>query len=127
MTDGKPARLEDMLSYKPESYLSDDELSLIQSTFSGTNGAKLIKILRKILMPTISDPSLPIEEFGKDMFMGQFDFKQTATEEVKPIVLGIQLATKAIMGGLIMLKSMGNVKEESDQEKKARLAKDSTK
>ena len=59
------ARLEDMLNYQMAEYFSPDEVQLIRSTF---RSQKVLKLLRKAFIPTISDPDLPIEQMGNDMW-----------------------------------------------------------
>lgn len=105
---GEPATLEDILNYRPENYWSDEEVSLIQSTFGGVQGNKLLKILRKALLPTMSDPELPIEKLADDNWMAGVDFKGMSIEEIKPIVMGRQEAIKTVMGALIQLSVMVN-------------------
>lgn len=124
--DAKKASLSDVINYTPESYFSDDEIALIRTSFNGPQGMRLLKVVRKVLVPSISDPDLPIEELGKDFFMGVIDFKTLLADEVKPAVMGVQLAMKAIMGGLIQLKQIANIKEETEAEKKNRMEKNST-
>lgn len=119
--------LGDVLSYTPETYFTDDEVALVRSVFNGPGGARLLKVIRKAMIPTISDPDLPTEEFAKDMFMARVDFTQMQADESKATAMGMQLATKTIIGGLIYLKQIANIKEESSTEKANRLAKDSTK
>lgn len=113
--------------YVPDNYLSADEDALIKNTFSGETGDKLIKILRKIFLPTALDPELPIEEMGKDVWMVDKDFAGMPVEQIKTIALARQDTIKFILGSLIELKIRANQKEESPQEKAARLAKDSSK
>lgn len=121
------ASLGDIISYTPETYFSDEEIALIRSTFNGSRGQALLKVVRKALIPSVSDPDLPVEEFGKDMFMSAVDFRQMATEEVKPTILGLQLAGKVIFGALMQLRSIANIKEETAAELAARRGKNSTK
>lgn len=116
-----------MLNYKPESYLTDDEHALARSLFGGTNGARALKLLRKIMIPTTTDPELPIEEFGKDAFMGQIDFKSLPADEAKAVGMGFQLAHKAVMGGLIHLKTIANIQEPTKEEVEEARAKNSSK
>ena len=123
--ENKPARLEDVLPYSPESYLSPDEITLIRNTFRGNE--KLIKVLRKLFLPSAFDPELPIEEIGGDVWMANFDFTQMPSTEVKPLVLGRQDAIKFVLGGLIKLKVIANQEEETEIEKAYRRSKDSTK
>lgn len=127
MAEEKRATLQDMISYMPDSYLSDDELALIRSTFHGERGSDLLKVVRKIFIPSVHDPELPIEELGKDVWMSQVDFRSMAVEEIKAIVQGRQEAIKFIIGGLIQLKNIANIKAENEADRSSRLKKDSTK
>lgn len=127
MEKPQAARLEDIISYTPETHFTDDEIALIRSSFNGPQGTRLLKVIRKALLPTISDPELPLEEFAKDMFMSAVDFRQMQESEVKPTVMGLQLTAKLIAGALISLKSIANIKEESEGNRAARRAQDSAK
>lgn len=121
------AKLADIISYTPETYFSDEEVTLLRNAFNGPTGARLLKVVRKALLPTIADADLPIEEFGKDVFMSAIDFKMMPVEEVKPTILGLQMAVKIVMGSLIQLKNIANVKEPSAQELANARAKNSSK
>ena len=121
----QPANLKDVLPYDPETYLSKDEVALIQNTFKGNE--QLIKVLRKIFLPTVFDPELPIEEIGGDVWMANFDFTQMQSAEIKPLVLGRQDAIKFVIGGLIKLKVLANTTEMSGIEAAYKRSKDSTK
>ena len=94
MDQPQPARLEDIISYTPETYFSEEELALVRSSFNGPQGAKLLKVVRKALIPSVSDPDLPVEEYSKDMFMFAADFHKLQDSEVKPVVMGLQFAVK---------------------------------
>lgn len=124
--ESKPASIEDIISYTPETYFSEDELTLLRAHFNGPEGAKLLRIIRKVMLPTVSDPALPIEELGKDIFLGGIDIKQLPEGEVKPTLLGLQYMVKAVMGGLIQLRNMANVKEESPENRAQRREKNSS-
>lgn len=121
----QPANLKDVLPYDPETYLSKDEVDLIRNTFQGNE--KLIKVLRKLFLPTAFDPELPIEEIGGDVWMANFDFTQMQSSEIKPLVLGRQDAIKFVIGGLIKLKVIANQTQETEMEAAYRRSKDSTK
>lgn len=121
------ATLDDIITYTPDQYFSDEELALIRNAFNGAAGSRLFKIIRKVMLPSISDPELPIEEMGRDMFMAQLDFKSMPAEEVKPAAMGLQLAAKAVLGGLVQLRTLANVKEETPANRAERRAKDSDK
>src|SRR3990167_6295052 len=119
------ATLQDMLNYAPEEYLSGEDISLIQGTFK--NNEKLIKVLRKLLLPTSFDPDLPIEEIKGDVWMVDKDWASVPNDEIKPLVVARADAIKFIIGGLIKLKVIANTREESKEEETARREKDSSK
>jgi hypothetical protein len=123
--ENQPASLKDVLPYEPEQYLSADEVTLLRNTFGGNE--KLIKVLRKVFLPTAFDPELPMEEMGGDVWMANFDFTQMQSSEIKPLVLGRQDAIKFVLGGLIKLKVLANQSEETAMEAAFRRSKDSTK
>jgi len=123
--ENTPASLKDVLPYSPDAYLTQDEMTLLRNTFRGNE--KLIKILRKIFLPTALDPELPIEEIGGDVWMANFDFTQMQSSEIKPLVLGRQDAIKFVIGGLIKLKVLANQVEETAMEAAYRRSKDSAK
>lgn len=129
MSDKKPKEspltLKDVINYDPELYLQPDEVSWIQNTFK--NNPMGIRVLRKVLLPTIADPTMPIEQFPNDFLGAGYDFAQIPHEALKTIVLARQDAIKFIAGGLIKLKVIANNKPESEQDRNARLAKDSLK
>lgn len=119
------ATLRDVLNYDPEQYLSEDEVALIRSTFK--DNKRLITILRKVLLPTISDPSLPIEEMGHDAYMAGIEWSQIPSQEIKPIILARAEAIKFVMGALIKLKVIANATDESPFSKEVRRKQDSAK
>lgn len=124
MDKPKSAGLKEMLNYEADSYFSPDEISFIQNTFKDP---KAIKILRKALLPSIFDPELPIEELGGDVWMQGVEFDQMQAVEVKPIVIGRQMAIKFVVGALIKLKVIANATAETDIEATYRRSKDSVK
>lgn len=119
------AQLKDILNYNPDAYLSQEDLSLIKNTFGGN--PRLIKVLRKILMPVVEDPDMPIEEFSADLFLTGRDWGSIPNEEVKSLVVAREETMKFVMGGLIKLKVIANQQEDSPEEIKERRKKDSTK
>lgn len=119
------AKLEDMLSYTPEEYYTEEDLALIRSTFK--DNPRLLNVLRKTLLPTITDPNLPLEEFQKDAMIAGKNWGQVPESERGAMVVARQEAISFVVGGLIQLKTIANTKEESEQEKKLRKEKDSTK
>lgn len=118
------ASLADVISYQPDKYYSDEEVALIRNTFK--NNPKLLKVLRKALLPTISDPDMPIEQMS-DIFMQGIDWLQMPAEHAKSIMQGRTEAVKFVMGGLIMLKDIANSEGESPYTKLLREKKNSAK
>jgi hypothetical protein len=119
------ASLRDVLNYEPEQYLSEDEVALIRSTFK--DNPRLLAVLRKVLLPTISDPTLPIEEMGHDAYLAGVDWAQIPSDQIKPIILGRSEAIKFVIGALIKLKVIANAQDESPYQKEMRRKLDSTK
>lgn len=127
MPPEQKTKLEDIIQYTAREYYSPEDIALVRATFNGPTGEKLLQLIRKVMLPTISDPALPVEQLGMDMFMGQVNFAQMPADEAKAAAMGLQLGVKAVMGGIMQLKQIANVKEESEQEKAARLAANSSK
>lgn len=121
----QPSRLKNVLNYEVETYFSPDEIALIQNTFR--NAPRLINVIRKAMIPTISDPELPLENFGDDAFMAGRAYEQIPDSEIKSIVLGRQEAIKFICGGLVKLKVIANAKPADPVEEAFRRSKDSVK
>lgn len=119
------ATLRDVINYEPEMYLSSDEMALIKSTFK--DNPKLIAVLRKVFLPTMSDPSLPIEEISNDVLLTGVDWQGMPTEHIKPILLGRMEAIKFVAGGLIKLKMLSNASEPNPYAEALRRKKDSAK
>jgi len=121
----KPATLSDIINYQPEQYLSEAELSLVRSTFKDND--RLIKVLRKVLLPTAFDTDLPIEQMRDDAWMASVDFEQMGVNEVKAIVVARQNLIKFVLGGLIKLKLMANDTPKTAQQIATARAANSTK
>ena len=123
MEKSQQTKLREMLPYEPDTYLSQEEVRLIQATFKGNE--KLLKVLRKLMLPSAFDPELPIEEMMGDVWMVDKDFSQLPVGEIKAIVLARQDAIKFILGGLIKLKVISNSVAETPMEAAARRSMDS--
>ena len=119
------ATLKDIINYEPEDYLSKDEIDLIQRTFKGN--PLLIKVLRKIFMPTAFDPELPIEQMGQDSWMVDKDWSAMPMEEAKALIVARNDTIKFILGGLVKLNVIAHSTEETPAEALERAAKDSAK
>jgi len=120
----KKVSLSDVLNYNVDTYLKPEELELICNTF---NDPKVLKVLRKMLLPSVGDLDLPLEEMTKDVWLVGRDYSMIPDGEIKSIVLARQEAIKFIMGGLIQLKVIANTKKETPTEKAWRERKDSSK
>jgi hypothetical protein len=121
---GQRASLRDVINYDPQQYLTDEEMSLIRSTFQ--NNYKLISIIRKVMIPTIADPSLPIEEVNSDPFLNR-DWSAMPMEEAKALIVARQDAIKFVIGGLIKLQVLAAGQVETPMEMALRRSKDSSK
>jgi len=121
-----PANLDDIISYAPPTLFSEEEVALIRSHFNGAVGAKLLKILWKALIPSIHSADLPMELIGQDLFLGLIDFKSVPQDEAKSLAMGLQYTVKGIMGGLTNLKNLANIKEDTEENRAARRAKNSS-
>jgi hypothetical protein len=121
----QPSRLQDIINYEPETYLSEDEVALLRSTFK--DNPRLIKLLRKLMVPSVGDPELPVEEMGNDTWLAMRDWAQVPAEEAKILMVARQEAIKFIFGGIIKIKMLANSAEESPFSKELRRKQDSTK
>lgn len=122
---GERVRLADVIGYDPQKYLQDDEVALIQQYFKGDS--HLIKILRKIFIPTLNDEQLPIEQMGQDAWMTR-NWDQIPADEAKILMVARQDALKFIIGGLINLKVIANGGSvDTPMEAALKRSKDSTK
>jgi len=125
VNENQKATLKDIINYEPDLYITKEEIELIRYTFRSNK--KLLNLIRKIMLPTMSDPSMPIEEMGNDVYLTGVDWMTMPAEHCKTIIQGRQEAIKFVAGGLIKLQMIANTPDESAQDKKARLEKDSTK
>lgn len=117
--------LQDIINYQPDTYLSEEEMSLIKSTFK--DNPRLLNVLRKVMLPTVGDPSLPIEEISNDAWLAMRDWAAIPMEEAKALMVGRQEAIKFVAGGIIKLKMLANATEESPYQKALRKKQDSSK
>lgn len=114
------ASLKDVLNYQPDMYYSPAELAYIRNTFKDNKA--IFTVLRKALIPTISDPELPLEQFGEDFFLKSRNWDQIPAVERDTLIIARQEALKFIVGGLIALRILAN-----QEEPKERDPRDSTK
>jgi len=113
------------LPYEPELYVSKEEQQLLKSVFEGK--PELLKVLRKLFIPTFSDPDFPIEALGNDLFIQGRDWSQIPSQDRGELIVARQEAVKYVVNGLVNLKMIINQKEESEDEKQERQKKDSSK
>lgn len=114
------------LNYEPPMLFTKEEIKLIKSAFGGQDN-QLLKLVRKIFLPSLLDPETPVEFGANDMWM-DLDFRSIPVEEVKPIVLARQDTIKWITGSLVRTKQLANQPdEETPQERDSRQKKDSVK
>lgn len=125
MSDQKPATLRDVINYEPDTYLTPEDLDIIRSTFK--DNKRLLRVLRKIMVPSVGDPELPVEEMGNDAWLAMRDWSQVPADEAKILMVARQEALKFIFGGFIKIKMIANSTEESPFSKEARRKMDSSK
>lgn len=118
-------QLKDILKYETDSFLSQEEVDLIRNTFK--YNPQLFRVLRKIFIPSVSTLDLPIEEIHRDMWLVGKEWDQIPADEAKILAVARQDTIKFIVGGLISLKNIAAIEEESEQERKLREEKDSAK
>lgn len=123
--NSQAATLRDVINYEPERYLSEDEMALIKNTFKGNK--QLLTVLRKLFLPTVSDPSLPIEEIANDTLLAGVDWQSMPAEHIKPIILGRMEAIRFVASGLIKLRVLANSEDASPFMDAVRRKKDSAK
>jgi len=114
-----------MLSYTPEQYYTDEEMKLIRKTFK--DNPELLKVLRKTFIPTITDPELPLEEMAKDAMLAGKNWSQVPEMEKGKLVTARQDAIQFVAGGLIFLKNVANLKEETEEERQRKAKQNSNK
>lgn len=122
--DGQKATLRDVINYEQDSYINEADIALIQSTFK--DNPRLFRVLRKVMLPSIGDTDLPIEEIGKDAWMST-NWDQIPVDQIKPLIVARQEAIKFIAGGIIQLKIIANSGASSIQELREKRTKDSAK
>jgi hypothetical protein len=101
---------------------SDEELSLIKTTFKGNE--KLLKLLRKVFLPEY-DPQAPLGQ-TIDLWM-TLDLGNLTPEEQRVRIHARNGLIMHIESRLIELNTLADRKEETPAEKKERMEKDSLK
>lgn len=112
------------MNYEQQEHLSKADVAWIQKTFKDNNEA--VDILRRLFIPSIKDPRLPIEELGKDLWLS-IDLRAIPADEAKIVLLARQDAIKNIVGTLVQLKIIANAPEDNVEDIAAARAKNSTK
>ena len=123
MSNKERATLSDVINYTPDTYLTEGDVELIRNTFK--DNPRLMRVLRKVFLPSVGDGDMPVEEIGSDVWLNM-DFSVMQQEEIKPIVLARQDAIKFIAGGIIKLKMIANSGTPSPMSEEVRKQKDST-
>lgn len=106
-------------------YVTLEDALLIRNTFK--DNPRLLRVLQKIFIPTIQDPEMTPESMGADSWMDGKNWDAVPVDEIKALVVARQDTIKQVMGGLIRIKTISNVSEESLNETAQRRIKDSTK
>ncbi len=120
---GERPTLKELLNYEPDQYITDAEVEMIRNTCK----PEFIRLLRKVLIPTVFDGDIPIENQGLDVYMQGFKWESIAAEHALPLILARQDVIKFILGGLTKLKSIAASKVETAMEAALRRSQDSTK
>lgn len=115
MAEQQPrASLRDVINYEPETYYTPAEIAFIRSTFKGNKA--LFQVLRKALIPTISDPDLPLEQWSEDFLSKNRNWDSIPESERNTLVVARMEALKFIVGGLIALKVLANSEETTERD-----------
>lgn len=106
---------------------TDEELQLIKDHFA--DNEPLLKLLRKVLLPSVTDSAAQIGGLTSDVFLHpDLDVKNYASAE--QALIGIQAHSKALQHvsqSLFSLKMLAGQKKETVGETKKRLEQDSSK
>lgn len=117
--------IDDVLGEAFETYLTIEDANIIRTAFK--DNPRLMRAIQKIFIPTIQDPEMKPESMADDFWLSGTEWEAIPADETKAMVVGRERAIKHVMGGLIRIKSIANVKEETLQETANRRSKDSTK
>lgn len=117
--------IEDVLGETFETYLTVEDAEIIRTAFKGNK--KLFRALSKIFIPTIQDPEMVPESMAEDFWMSGKQWDMIPADEAKALIVARQDAIKHVMGGMIRIKAIASVKDESMQEVANRRLKDSSK
>lgn len=106
---------------------TDFELELLKKTFA--DNEPLLKLLRKVFLPRMSDSQADIGGMTSDIILSD-DLKVQNYPSVEQAMIGIQAHAKALQhieSTLWKIKTLAGQKNETVAELKKRLEKDSTK
>ncbi len=101
---------------------TDVELKLIQATFK--DNESLLKLLRKVFLPEF-DPNAPLGQM-LDLWM-TIDITTKDPETAYVHLLARNQLIMHLETQLLQLKALANIENETEEEQKARIKKDSSK
>ena len=104
-----------------EMRFTEEELQFIKGVFKGNE--KLLKLLRKVFLPEY-DPLAPIGQ-TVDLWTA-IPFKQMTPEQAYIHMLARQDLIQHVESQLLQIQILSNLPTETEDERKARLKKDST-
>jgi hypothetical protein len=116
-----------MLEVENSYFFSDEDLMLIKDHFAGNEA--LLKLMRKVFIPSYHDTASDIGGFTDDMHNNK-EFDVASYASVEQAFIGMQARMKMIQlteSSLWRIKMLAGTKKESIAETKARLSKNSTK
>jgi len=105
------------LNYVPPLLFSKEDVAQLRATYGGQEN-KNMDLLRRVLLPSLLDPNVPVEYGANDMWMDR-DFAGIPNEEIKSIVLARQEVIKWVAGSLVRIRQMANQPEEESVEERA--------
>lgn len=103
---------------------SEEELTLLKATFK--DNEKLLKLLRKVFLPQY-DPYAPFGQTVDSLWMGLDQLSQMVPQDRETMILTQIRLNNHIERQLMQLDALAKLKNETEEEEKARLEKDSTK
>jgi hypothetical protein len=93
MEEQKGMNISDVLGESFETYLTEEDAKIIHSAFSGN--PRLLRAIKKVFIPTIQDPEMPVESMAEDFWMGGnsgLEWSQIPAEEAKALIVGREQA-----------------------------------
>jgi hypothetical protein len=116
--------IENTLGYSLPLRITEEEKELIRHTFKGND--ELFKLLKKMFLPSATNPETPIEYVDTDLMM-DINWADVPNEQVKSIVLAKQYAIRMVRGAIMQLKVFANEKIETYEELQTKAKKNSSK